>query len=370
MSKRYLLFYFLSLAFFSRAQTVQQRVNILQIDKDSVAFPLDHEYHLTGDSCTEIVRYCRYDFEKKIFHGKFTDVNKANANQIVSEGYYSAEGLKDGLFKINYLNGQLMAKGTFKDGKFDGKWDIYYSDGKPQMSFEVTDGQYTIKEMYKPDGTKSINGGTGLYIGGEIVGAAHWVGKLLNGKPNGKWHFYLIDGNSDAPLSTENYNKGVFEGGNTGDFNYTEKSHIIWISNEMLPLLNGDNLTFANTPCNGVKPKNMVDAHYGEGLNAFSVLISDAVEPYLKSININGINSTIRIAGEINEKGEIVKLKNSNSNNESICRGLILSLRSLPPLLPATIDGKPVTEQFFISFEMYRNTYRFSYQFVPVKIEK
>ena len=73
----------------------------------------------------------------KYFFGKFKDVSKVDTNLVVTEGNYSPDGFKDGEFTLHYLNGNLRAKGNFKNNKYDGHWQLYYNNGKPQLTFEA-----------------------------------------------------------------------------------------------------------------------------------------------------------------------------------------------------------------------------------------
>ncbi len=63
----------------AEAQNVRRHVSFRTIDKDSVNLPLNDEYYLIEDSCAQIIRNSRFNFEKRKFYGKFTDVSKANA---------------------------------------------------------------------------------------------------------------------------------------------------------------------------------------------------------------------------------------------------------------------------------------------------
>ena len=113
------------------------RLDIKRFGKDSVNIPFNNNYQLSPDSCAQITRYAHFNFSKRIFIGKFKDVSTADHNLVVSKGNYNENGLKDGEFVTHYLNGNLQAKGSFKDDSYIGGWEFYYEDGKPELFFEV-----------------------------------------------------------------------------------------------------------------------------------------------------------------------------------------------------------------------------------------
>jgi antitoxin component YwqK of YwqJK toxin-antitoxin module len=349
-----------------KSQNVKRHVKFSTIDKDSVSLPLNDEYYLIEDSCAQIIRNSRFNFGTRKFYGKFTDVSKASPALIVAEGTYTTDGLKNGLFITHYLNGNLQAKGDFKNDKYDGKWEMYYDDGKPELTFEVINGECHIIDAWKQGGGKIIDNGNGAYI--VNLGLLYWKGKLLNGKPDGTWKLLKTDDiNSDA-MATEHFKKGVFHDGSNGMGDYKDVSRIDLVNPFKLNFINAEKMYVSQVPCNGVKPKHIVNAQYRDGLNVFSGYISGAVSPYLGSTDLKGIDNTIEINGEISEKGNLINLKNNDSFREDIARGIILRLKNLPPLQPATVDGVPVKQKFTISFKINNSVYQFSYRFLPVQV--
>tara|TARA_B100000470_G_scaffold75298_1_gene57834 strand:+ start:44 stop:379 length:336 start_codon:yes stop_codon:yes gene_type:complete len=65
----------------------------------------------------------------------------------------------DGPYEIYHENGQLMMKGTFKDGELDGPYEFYYENGqldsKGTMKDRVLDGPV---ESYYDNGELSYKG--------------------------------------------------------------------------------------------------------------------------------------------------------------------------------------------------------------------
>src|SRR5580698_4278312 len=137
MKKSFVLFLVLYSAFQLQAQ--KRHVNFKLIGTDSINLPLNAAYYMIEDSCAEITRYSHFDFTQKKFKGRFKDVSTGDSI-VVAEGFYSEGGLKNGLFTTHYLNGNLQAKGNFKDNKYDGHWEIFYENGQPELTFDVVNG--------------------------------------------------------------------------------------------------------------------------------------------------------------------------------------------------------------------------------------
>src|SRR5688572_3049217 len=145
------------------AQTPQKRnIRFRNLGNDSINLSFNNEYYLIEDSCADIVRYGHMNFKQRIFFGPFTDINKDN-QAIVAEGNYTSTGLKDGDFTIYYLNGNLQAKGAFKENKLSGKWEFFYPDGKPKIVFQAGGEQVRITDMWNDNGKKIIEDGNGSY---------------------------------------------------------------------------------------------------------------------------------------------------------------------------------------------------------------
>jgi len=168
----------------SLAQTSQRRnVRLQSIGKDSVKLTLNKEYYLIEDSCAQIVRYARYDFKRRLFIGKFTDVNHGSPEHILATGEYNEEGLKNGAFISYYLNSNVQAKGSFKDNKFSGEWELFYEDGKPKLSFVAGENEIKILAAWDSEGKKIVDNGRGTFKAN--LGNIYWTGKLNDGKPEG-----------------------------------------------------------------------------------------------------------------------------------------------------------------------------------------
>ena len=350
------------------AQNQARHIKFNYINKDSVSLTLNDEYYLIEDSCAQIIRYSHFNFEQHKFSGKFKDVSKADSNLIVSEGNYTADGLKEGVFISHYLNGDLQAKGNFKNNKYYGHWEMYYEDGKPELTFDVVDGNCQIINAWGADGKKSVDNGNGVYEA--KLDGTYWKGKLVNGKPDGKWNFIRTDDASETSIALEHFKKGQFHDGSVGAYEYSDVSRIVLVDPSKLPFVTAERMFISPVPCNGVKRKHIVGAQYKDGLKFFTQYISDAVSSYLGGKNLSDWDTQLDIEGEVSELGEFINLKCQNSTAGDLSQGLVTRLKRLPPLNPATADGKPIKQKFVISFVITKGYYHFSYRFLPIKLDQ
>ena len=360
---------FLSIAVLSNAQNMQtglgqRHVTFRTIGKDSINLNLNENYELIEDSCSQIIRRGHLNMRERKFTGAFKDVSKLNPALVVAEGTYTAEGLKDGLFVSYYLNGKLRSRGNYKDNKFDGTWETYFEDGKPSLKFEAVNDSVTILNVWDDHGKQIVENGKGTYK--VNLGMVTWKGKLLNGRPDGTWHAYKTDDATETSVVEESFKKGKFQKGSTSFQQYENASRIVLISPESIVFTKAEELRMSLVACNGTGFKHVVGAQYNNGLSSFSIYISDLVKPVIAKYNISTYKNDLTLSGEVSEKGFINNLKPSDTFNESLARAIGLELRNLPALNPATVDGKPVKQQFTITFKFMEGVYSFTYRFLPV----
>jgi antitoxin component YwqK of YwqJK toxin-antitoxin module len=366
MKQNLLLAIFCLAVYAATAQNTNRHIRFRSIGRDSLNLALDDGYFLIEDSCKQITRYSKFDFQQRKFQGKFTDVSTATPGLIVAEGTYTTDGLKDGLFVTHYLNGKLQAKGIFKNDKYDGPWEISYDNGNPELTFEVVNGVCRITNAWATDGKKTVDNGNGGFT--LSLGQIYWKGKLLNGLPDGKWRLFNSEDITETPMATEYYKKGQFHDGSNGSRDYTDVSRIDFSVPVNLPFMNAENMYISPVSCDGSKAVHIVNAQYRNGLNNFSSYISQAVSPYFSTQNLAGMEVIIEIDGEISEEGSLINLKNNGSVNEGLSRQIIVRLAELPALQPATANGKPVKQKFTILFTISGGFYKFNYKFLPVKV--
>ncbi|MES2277464.1 MAG: hypothetical protein V4592_15680 [Bacteroidota bacterium] len=349
---------------YANAQTTPRMVRFRTIGRDSINLALNEDYQMIEDSCATIIRYAHYNTGKRIFFGKFKDVSKQNPSLVLSEGTYTADGIKDGEFVSRYVNGNLQSKGVFKDGKYDGKWELNYENGKPRMTFEASNGLIKFVDVWNEKGSKTIDNGKGSYT--VNLGSITWAGKLDNGRPDGTWKAYRTDDASQSTMIKESFKKGEFQKGANSISEYVDASRIVFFNTDMLPYVNAEKMMVSPTACGEAKQKHIVNAQYREGASAFSQEIGRLVSPYLGTVNIAPYNDQLILDGVVSKSGSIANLRYTSIFSEEIARGLVNQLRRLPLLQPAMADGKPVEQKITITFTFRLGSYSFSWRLLPI----
>ena len=74
-----------------------------------------------------------------LYYRKFTDVPFTGKTVEKEQGSFR-NGKRDGPWVIYWGNGQLWSKGTFKEGKPDGPWVKYYENGQLEWKRTYKDG--------------------------------------------------------------------------------------------------------------------------------------------------------------------------------------------------------------------------------------
>ena len=345
---------------------VHRKIHLKTFGVDRINLSLNGEYFLIEDSCAQIIRYGHINLKDRVFTGKFRDVSVADSSLVVAEGNYSANGLKDGEFTTHYLNGNLQASGSFKNNKYDGKWQVYYEDGKPELTFEAENNIIRIINAWDADGKQTVNNGNGKYQ--DNIDGYYWEGKLINGKPDGNWKFIKAYKGDYITVSSESFKNGQLYKGDSPTGSYTDSSRIVLVDPDLLPFTNAEKLQVSPLACDGSGYVRVISAYYSVGKEAYTDEIKRNVAIYLRKIrlNYNYLINPITINGEISVNGTLENLHADAFSDENVSRAIINGLRSLPSLQPATANGKPVKENFKIIYVFERGLYRFNYHFIPI----
>lgn len=351
----------------SNAQPGKRTIRFNFIAKDSINQSLNEDFDMIEDSCSTIIRHAKLNIRARKYFGRITDVSKLNPNIILTEGNYTTDGLKDGNFIAHYINGELQAKGAFKNNEYEGKWEVYYDTGKPKLFFEASGKNIRITDAWDEKGMKLIDNGKGAYR--VNLGSIYWKGKLLNGKPDGTWASLKTDDASNEELVTEKYKNGEFQKGVSPLGEYTDAARLVLVPNNLLPFTRAELMYISAVPCNGSKRKHVIGAQYHNGLADFTGQIKELASRYLSKVDLKSYDNELILEGEINTDGAINNLAVHNAFNETIAHGLIVEFRRLPALQPATVDGKPVKQKFTITFVFEQGYYHFSYRFLPIEVK-
>lgn len=352
----------------AQAATLQQQpvrsIHYQWIDKDSVKLSLNNNFELIEDSCASILRYARLDTTLGKFVGHIKDVSRANPNVILTDGTYDKAGNKQGLFVTHFANGQLEARGNFIKNKFDGKWELYYDDGKPRMFFEVHDYDIQLTDYWDPSGNKTVDNGRGKYRFN--VSQIYWEGHLIDGRPVGPWYAYK-SGKDDPPIMTEMYKLGVFQVGRSpSGKEYKDAARMELVSADLLPFTRAEALSPSAIPC-GAKISNIVHPQYKGGLDAYNALLSEEVHNALRATDLKQFDgNTFSVTGIVDEKGRLTDLKAVNSFNEVISNKLIQVLKGMPGLEPIMTDGSRAKVSVRFNFIFSGSFCNFNYVFTTV----
>lgn len=368
-------FLFISLLFcFTVANAQEVPVTDRQIDlhivnQDSVNLSLNENFELIEDSCSQIIRHARVGLQESKFMGRVTDVSKANPALVITDGYYNANGLKEGPFTTHFLNGKLQAHGSFKNGLFDGKWEVFYDDEKPRVTFAANGSDISITDAWDSSGAKVVENGKGSYR--IDMDGMYWKGKLLNGKPDGSWKAVKANDPTEAGFITETFKNGIFQKGSGIVGAYTDSSRIQLVPADMLPFTHAELFLISAEPCNGRKRRKVVGAHYYDGLNNLIGHIQDKTTEALNGFDLARFSyGEVVITGEISTIGTFTHLSAGAFTANVVVSSLIRCLQRVPAMYPATVDGVPVIQKFAITYSFNSGTCRFGYRLLPVEVDK
>ncbi|MGY3214134.1 toxin-antitoxin system YwqK family antitoxin [Mucilaginibacter sp. HD30] len=355
---------------FIRTSTVTRNIKINFINRDSVNLSLNENFEMVEDSCAQIIRYGHLNMQERKFKGKVKDVSKGNPLLVLSEGFYTDNGLKDGPFITRFLSGNMQARGNFKNGEYDGKWEIFYDNNKPRVTFEGNGRNVKIIDMWDEKGNKIIDNGNGNYRG--PPSDLFWKGKLANGKPDGTWKAINNSRGEETVMITENFKNGIFQKGSGTIAAYTDSSRIMLVAPDLLPFTQAEAMRISMTNCDGTSLfniKKVVGAKYGNGFESFNTQIQNLMPDAFKDVDIRRLTfSELLFKGEIATSGRIVNFNAQSHQNDAFVRTLTRQLQKLPFLEPATVDGKPVKQNFTIAFIFNEGMYRFNYSLLPIEV--
>jgi len=142
------------------------------------------------------------EFKDGLYDGKYQFFK---SNKLREEGSYK-EGRKDGIFKEYTSDGvTLKSQKTYKNGKTDGVWISYFANGEPER-------EKTYKEGIEEGPERKYD-----YKSGDLITEMNFV----NGKKHGKQHqqitsstkHYIIESNYDNGILTGDYSEIYVDNG-------------------------------------------------------------------------------------------------------------------------------------------------------------
>jgi antitoxin component YwqK of YwqJK toxin-antitoxin module len=147
-----------------------------------------------------------------------------DSSALVAKGIINEDGKRDGNWEEYYSNGKILSKGDYKNNLRNGQWNFFYINGSKEQTGEFVNGKYNgLWKWYYSDGSiwkeeEYYNGlREGFYteydmldniiVQGEFVEGekdGEWttiindnkaVGKYVNGLMDGKWKYFYDNGN-------------------------------------------------------------------------------------------------------------------------------------------------------------------------------
>jgi hypothetical protein len=362
-----------SLCFAQTETNIQRHISFKAYGKDSVNLSLNDAYYMIEDSCASIIRYAHVNYDKKIFVGDFKDVRKTDPSIIMNQGHYNEDGQKDGDFIVHYPNGNLRAKGRYSKNKFIGKWELFYEDGNPEVTFTVEDGVARIDDAWDANKVQLVHNGNGHFVVNNGNVEIVWHGKLTDGRPDSVWNFSSLNDLRNHSFS-ETFKKGKFIKGKNPMTSYDDASHIVLVDEKQITINNAETFSIAPVSCDPnvasmavyvPNKHSIIHAHYFNGPDAFVAKINQAMATF-RGVKVESVGAKIVFDAVIDEKGNIGSFTSSDTFDERLSRDIISRLEYLPQLLPATYDTKPAKEKFRITFYFNNYSYNYRYEFLKV----
>ena len=133
------------------------------------------------------------------------------------EGTYDELGLKNGLFKSFYENGNPKSIGNYSNNSMNGNWKFFYPNGKDKAEILFQDLDFVFINFWDSTGNKLLEGSSGKFTWPVNENRFDYTyilkGEFLNGKRHGAWNFFgNFFGLKEAQFK-EVYEKGNFKKG-------------------------------------------------------------------------------------------------------------------------------------------------------------
>ena len=127
------------------------------------------------------------------------------SGSIELECFYTND-IKQGEWKHYYPNGKLEKTYTFKDGDCNGLSAVYKLDGSKLIEKNICKKEETILNVWNKEGEQVVKDGNGKFIDYDELGKKVVEGNITNGKKDGIWSYYRLDGSMQ---SLSNYQNGI-----------------------------------------------------------------------------------------------------------------------------------------------------------------
>jgi hypothetical protein len=195
-------FLFTGLLLIATFSFAQQKVPFEVIHGDSVLLYFNKDFSFTDKPCFDFIRRTQVN-NKGDFNGYFEDRNAEGI--LLGKGTY-INGIKHGYFEFYYPSGIIYCLGFYKNNLPTGIWEYFYESGIPERTIQITDSITLLLKCHDYTGRIKVQDGNGKFEGiveGEMP--AYVIGKVVNGRPDGKWY---IPGYNGSSIFTEKFENG------------------------------------------------------------------------------------------------------------------------------------------------------------------
>lgn len=124
-------------------------------------------------------------------------------------------------------------------------------------------------------------------------------------------------------------------------------------------------------PCNMQLTRHIiVNAHYKSGMDAFNNILRQQISTFFSTNKLYDEQDHFDIVGEISTEGRIENLTRKGGDSIGWAVSNVIGiLERQPKLIPATVDGKPVKEQFKITLDYSKGEYSYTFKFMPIWVQ-
>jgi TonB family protein len=109
----------------------------------------------------DFYRVAKIDTSRMVFVGEVKDY--LHSGELVLEGFYDKNGLKEGEFKRYYNNEKIYSVGEYRQGRLGGVWSYFDEDGSLYEKVVFNDTDFYIEDYFDKNGNHLVENGTGKW---------------------------------------------------------------------------------------------------------------------------------------------------------------------------------------------------------------
>lgn len=316
------------------------------LNKDSLVFYYNKNYEIVKPECAEIYRFSKVDTATAKLTGRFIDFNYDSS--IIAEGFYN-NGIKEGLYKLFYLKGQLKESGLYKNGKRTGVWEYWYENGKAKQRINFDYEAPKILDFWDENGVKRVKNGNGYYkinLNYTLDEPAILEGKIANGFQEGKWKLSVSVSESVSYIET--YKEGYLIKGIhkflLGEEEYADETFCNIFEKEYID----NSEKFIVGECyysneNGLGK--IIPPEFKGGDNGFRSFVANNLQ-YPEQAAQLGVQGRVYLQFIIEPDGRITNIHAIKTDSPLLVNEAIRILKSSPNWKPGTKNGKPIRASY------------------------